>query len=105
MSKHEIIKTIVDHDNDAPNQITSIFGRAIIEACKSELNKPFDYSQIKPIIDSAAFFIEKIETCKMLIERYTEWSKIETGWSIPIQDQERDKKKYEESLIKCLNEL
>lgn len=97
ITRHEIIKTIVEQSSDNPNVMNSIIGTAIVDACKKSLNTDLDLQRVKALIDSASFIINQIE----LSEKFIEMSHS----SLDIEAYQRCKRKQIESLQKCINQL
>lgn len=67
-----------------------------------------DIKWIKPIIEAVLYLIEQIENCDQQLETMKHLNA--DGFPFPytkmdFQDVKRQKEKYNESLIKCLNEL
>lgn len=97
MSKHAIIKMISEYHNDVPGKMISDFGKMIINFCIEELNKPIDVHKTKKTFEAGLYIIEQIIICDNTISTCQNPQ--------CIQDAERQKSKYMESLTKCLNEL
>jgi hypothetical protein len=84
----------------------------IFEAAKEALKTPICIPQIKPIIDSAFYLIRQIEICEQGIAISKRQIHIaEVGGqsfekhSMNIEDYQRQKNQYVESLQKCLNQF
>ncbi len=96
-TKHQIVKTIVEMAQDNEGMAKSILGNEIVNACEEVLNRRIDVAKTKTIIDSASYLIEQIEKCDSSIRSCTD--------SNCIQQAERQKALFIESLTKCCNEL
>jgi hypothetical protein len=112
MKKHEVIQTIVSQGNDNPEMMKSILGNAIFEAAKEALKTPICIPQIKPIIDSAYYLIRQIEICEQGIamsKRQIHIAELDgktfEKHSMNVEDYQRQKNQYTESLQKCLNQF
>jgi hypothetical protein len=97
MTKHELIKTIVEQGDDNPNMMQSLIGTAIYNNAKRLLTQQPDVEQIRSLADSMLFIIEQMDKC-------TEGIKTAHDSEV-VQSLERQRAKYYESLIKCVNQL
>jgi hypothetical protein len=97
MTKHELIKTIVEQGDDNPNMMQSLIGTAIYTNAKTLLNKQPDVETIRALADSMLYIIEQMDKCTEGIKTAHD--------SDAVQALERQRAKYYESLIKCVNQL
>jgi hypothetical protein len=97
MTKHQLIKTIAEQGEDNPNMMQSLLGAAIYSTAKGLLNKQPDVETIRALADSMLFIIEQMDKCTEGIKTAHD--------SEAVQSLERQRAKYYESLIKCVNQL
>jgi hypothetical protein len=97
MTKHNLIRTIVEQGEDNPNMMQSLLGAAIYNNAKTLLNQQPDVETIRALADSMLFIIEQMDKCTEAIKTAHD--------SEEAQSLERQRAKYYESLIKCVNQL
>jgi len=97
MTKHELIKTIVEQGEDNPGIFETLLGNAIMQAAFDVLYTPVDVEKTRALADSMLYIIEQMDKC-------TEAIKTARG-SSEVQSLERQRAKFYESLIKCVNQL
>jgi hypothetical protein len=97
MTKHQLIKTIAEQGDDNPNMMQSLLGAAIYSTAKGLLNKQPDVETIRALADSMLYIIEQMDKCTEGIKTAHD--------SEAVQSLERQRAKYYESLIKCVNQL
>jgi len=97
MTKHELIKTIVEQGEDNPNMMQSLLGTAIYNNAKGLLTQQPDVETIRALADSMLFIIEQMDKCTEAIKTAHDSSE--------VQSLERQRAKCYESLIKCVNQL
>jgi hypothetical protein len=97
MTKHDLIKTIAEQGEDNPNMMQSLLGSAIYINAKTLLNQQPDIETIRALADSMLYIIEQMDKCTEGIKTAHD--------SAEVQSLERQRAKYYESLIKCVNQL
>jgi hypothetical protein len=97
MTKHNLIRTIVEQGDDNPNMMQSLLGIAIYTNAKTLLNQQPDVETIRALADSMLYIIEQMDKCTEGIKTAHD--------SESVQSLERQRAKYYESLIKCVNQL
>ena len=97
MTKHDLIKTIVEQGEDNPNMMQSLIGTAIYNNAKMLLIQQPDVESIRALADSMLFIIEQMDKCTEGIKTAQD--------SEGVQALERQRAKFYESLIKCVNQL
>jgi hypothetical protein len=97
MTKHNLIRTIVEQGEDNPNMMQSLLGIAIYNNAKTLLTHQPDVEVIRTLADSMLFIIEQMDKCTEAIKTAQD--------SAEVQSLERQRAKYYESLIKCVNQL
>jgi hypothetical protein len=97
MTKHELIKTIVEQGEDNPNMMQSLLGIAIYNNAKVILTRQPSIENIRALADSMLYIIEQMDKCTEGIKTAQD--------SAEVQSLERQRAKYYESLIKCVNQL
>jgi hypothetical protein len=97
MTKHELIRTIVEQGDDNPNMMQSLIGTAIYNNAKVILTRQPSIETIRALADSMLFIIEQMGKCAEGIKTAHD--------SEAVQSLERQRAKYYESLIKCVNQL
>jgi hypothetical protein len=97
MTKHELIRTIVEQGEDNPNMMQSLIGTAIYTNAKTLLTHQPDVETIRALADSMLYIIEQMDKCTEGIKTAHD--------SEAVQSLERQRAKYYESLIKCVNQL
>ena len=97
MTKHDLIRTIVEQGEDNPNMMQSLIGTAIYNNAKGLLTQQPDVETIRALADSMLFIIEQMDKCTEGIKTAND--------SAEVQSLERQRAKYYESLIKCVNQL
>jgi RNA processing factor Prp31 len=50
----------------------TILGKFIVEECVKLNEKPFDFKEIKPLIDSCSYLVSQIELCDSQIKTFSE---------------------------------
>lgn len=117
MAKHEIIKTIVEQHGDNERVLNSLFGHVIIEACKTELNRPIE--EYFPLIKASARLLVRLDQLKtknqFLKDDVQYRQKLnEEGFPFPYNTDEDEKtislnedkiKALEESLLKIVSQF
>ena len=68
----QIVKTIASMANDNRSQTESILGKHIVDECVKLTQKPFVFSEVKPLIDSCSFLVKQIEICDNSIKVFTQ---------------------------------
>jgi hypothetical protein len=97
MTKHNLIRTIVEQGDDNPNMMQSLIGTAIYNNAKELLTQQPDVETIRALADSMLYIIEQMDKCTEGIKTAHD--------SAEVQSLERQRAKYYESLIKCVNQL
>jgi hypothetical protein len=97
MTKHNLIRTIVEQGEDNPNMMQSLLGTAIYINAKTLLLQQPDIETIRALADSMLYIIEQMDKCTEGIKTAHD--------SAEVQSLERQRAKYYESLIKCVNQL
>jgi hypothetical protein len=97
MTKHELIRTIVEQGEDNPNMMQSLIGTAIYNNAKVILTRQPSIETIRALADSMLYIIEQMDKCTEGIKTAHD--------SEAMQSLERQRAKYYESLIKCVNQL
>jgi hypothetical protein len=97
MTKHNLIRTIVEQGEDNPGMMQSLIGTAIYNNAKTLILQQPDVETIRALADSMLFIIEQMDKC-------TEGIKTAHDSEV-VQALERQRAKYYESLIKCVNQL
>jgi hypothetical protein len=97
MTKHDLIRTIVEQGEDNPNMMQSLIGTAIYNNAKTLLTQHPDVETIRALADSMLYIIEQMDKCTEGIKTAHD--------SAEVQSLERQRAKYYESLIKCVNQL
>jgi len=97
MTKHELIRTIVEQGEDNPNMMQSLIGTAIHNNAKVILTRQPSIETIRALADSMLYIIEQMDKCTEGIKTAHD--------SEAVQSLERQRAKYYESLIKCVNQL
>jgi hypothetical protein len=97
MTKHNLIRTIVEQGEDNPNMMQSLIGTAIYNNAKTLLTHQPDVETIRALADSMLYIIEQMDKCTEGIKTAHD--------SEEAQSLERQRAKYYESLIKCVNQL
>jgi hypothetical protein len=97
MTKHNLIRTIVEQGDDNPNMMQSLLGTAIYNNAKVILTRQPSIETIRALADSMLFIIEQMDKCTEGIKTAHD--------SEAAQSLERQRAKYYESLIKCVNQL
>jgi hypothetical protein len=97
MTKHNLIRTIVEQGEDNPNMMQSLLGIAIYNNAKGLLTQQPDVETIRALADSMLFIIEQMDKCTEAIKTAHDSSE--------VQSLERQRAKFYESLIKCVNQL
>jgi hypothetical protein len=97
MTKHNLIRTIVEQGDDNPNMMQSLIGTAIYNNAKTLLTQQPDIETIRALADSMLYIIEQMDKCTEAIKTAHD--------SEEAQSLERQRAKYYESLIKCVNQL
>jgi hypothetical protein len=97
MTKHELIKTIVEQGEDNPGIFETLLGNAIMQAAFQILYTPVNVEKTRALADSMLYIIEQMDKCTEGIKTAQD--------SDAVQSLERQRAKYYESLIKCVNQL
>lgn len=94
----QIVKTIASMANDNLKQTESILGNHIVNECVKLNEKPFVFSEVKPLIDSCCYLGKQIEICTEKINKCTEQIQTmnelnDSGFPFPYEQREIDRVK------------
>ena len=64
MTSKQIISTIASMAKDNEKMTESILGGHIVKECVKLNEKPFNYAEVKPLIDSCSYLVKQIELCE-----------------------------------------
>ena len=64
----QIVKTIAEMANDNEQMTKSILGKFVVEECVKLNEKPFNFKEVKPLIDSCCYLVNEIEICDKSID-------------------------------------
>lgn len=105
-TKFEIIKMIVEGEENFPNAFNPLFLKAIAVGAKEVYNAQADFIQLRPLIDSASYLIGQIEKCDNQIRWINALTLEERSrMNEELSDWTRQLNKYTESLTKVINML
>ena len=102
MTKTEIIRTIAEQAQH--ESVSGIFTTAIVNACVTELNKPFNWEQTANRIDKLSRLRRMIRDFDMLIASYMSYDD-DTTWNEPITVETSKREIYLNELIKEIEKL
>jgi hypothetical protein len=67
-----VVRTIAEMARDNEQMTKTILGKFIVEECVKLNEKPFDFKEIKPLIDSCSYLVSQIELCDSQIKTFSE---------------------------------
>jgi len=67
-----VVRTIAEMARDNEQMTKTILGKFIVEECVKLNEKPFDFKEVKPLIDSCSYLVSQIELCDSQIKTFSE---------------------------------
>ena len=105
MKKSEIIKCIVESAFANEEMTKSVLGKSIVDSSISVYNAEPDVKNLKSNLESALYLIDQIEEIDSEIIVMKRDNKNGVFSDSDLKQVEKKRKKFIESLKKCLNEI